>query len=159
MIIIQDTREKLPWSFISFDQCVGQIIKSLNAGDYTLDKYDKLICIERKRTVNELATNLSKKYSQFKNEMCELTKYRFKYVICEFSEQLMLIYPKGSKLPKQIQNKIRICGKFLHKRVNEIIDEFGVEFIFCKDRYEAQSKAMELLTRAKNVYDEEKRYN
>jgi len=157
MIIVQDSREKTPWNFVSSTYCKGQVIQTLPEGDYTIDGYSNLICIERKKTVNELATNLSKKYPQFKNEMERLTKYRFRYVICEFSEQKLIIYPKGSGLPKSILKRIRIGGKFLHKRVMEIQDEYGIEFCFCEDKYEAIETAMKLLLKAQSIYDEENR--
>lgn len=155
MIIVQDSREKTPWNFISYNWCKGQVIEKMSAGDYSLSGYKDLVCIERKRTVNELANNLGKKYEQFKSEMEKIIQYRFRYVVCEFTEQQLLIYPKGSNLPKNILSRLKISGKFLHKRVNEIQDNYGVEFIFCADRHEAKDKAMELLFEAKSIYDNE----
>jgi hypothetical protein len=155
LIIIQDTREKIPWNFISYNKCKGQIIHSLSEGDYTLEAYPKLICIERKKSVVELAMNLGKKYKQFRAELNRLQTYRFRYVICEFPEQQLLIYPTGCKLPKKILNKLRMSGKFLHKRVTELTDEYSIEFIFCQNRFEAKDKAMELFLAAKEIYDRE----
>ena len=155
MIIIQDTREKIPWNFIAYDNCKGQIIRGLSAGDYTLDGYPDLVCIERKKSVNEIASNLGTKYTQFQNEMERLQVYRFRYVICEFTEEQLLIYPKNSGLPKRLQKKLRMSGKFLYHRINELIDRFNIEFIFCENRFEAEDKALELLQRAKDIYDEE----
>ena len=155
MIILQDTREKIPWNFISYNKCKGQIIRGLSEGDYTIENYLHLICIERKRSVLELANNLGRKYSQFKNELSKLQQYRFRYVICEFPEQELLIYPTGCKLPTRLLNKIRMGGKFLHKRVNELIDTYEIPFIFCENRFEAKDKAMELMLAAKEIHERE----
>jgi len=156
MIILQDTREKIPWNFISYDICLEQRLCVLSEGDYTLHDYPNLVCIERKRLVTEIAINLGKKYKQFIDEMKRLQKYRFRYVICEFPEQELIIYPTNCKLPKRILSRIRMTGKFLHKRISEIIDKYQIEFIFCEHKYEAQDKAIELLIQAKNIYDQER---
>lgn len=157
MIILQDTREKQPWSFTSYEQCAAQKIEHLSEGDYTLKEFPLLISIERKKSVTELANNLGRKYEQFKNEMDRLQKYRFRYVVCEFTQEQMLIYPTGAKLPRRLFKKIRMSGKFLQHRVNELIDKYGIEFIFCNDKFEAQDKAISLLLEAKRVYETENR--
>lgn len=157
MIILQDTREKQPWKFVMYEQCSGQKIKYLLAGDYVLEGYPDLICIERKKTVTELANNLGAKYSQFKDEMERLQHYRFRYVICEFTQEKMLIYPTGSKLPRWLLKKIKMSGKFLQHQINELIDRYGIEFVFCENKFEATNRAMELLLKAKEIYDQEHR--
>ena len=154
MIILQDSREKMPWSFISYENCVAQKVCGLTEGDYTLSDYPDLIAIERKRSVNELANNLGKRYSSFKKEMDKMRKYRFRYIICEFLQAQVAIYPTG--LPLYIKRKIKIGGKFLLKRIEELIDTYEVEFIYCASRYVAQDKTMELFIQAKNIYEQEK---
>jgi hypothetical protein len=155
--ILQDTREKMPWTFQGYKECAAQKIEYISEGDYTLEGYPGLIAIERKRNVSELANNLGRKYSQFKKEMERLQKYRFRYVLCEFSQEDMLVYPAGVKLPLRILNKIRMGGKFLQHRVNELVDTYGIEFIFCEDRFDARNTAMGLLLAAQKVYDDENR--
>jgi translation initiation factor 2 beta subunit (eIF-2beta)/eIF-5 len=152
MIILQDTREQTPWLFESYAQKEA----TLAEGDYAIEGYHNLICIERKRTVVEIAGNLGKNYQRFLNEMNRMQKYRFRYVVCEFTEEMVLIYPKGTNLSKRIVSKIRMSGKFLMKRINEIIEQYGVEFVFCDNRYEAKNKAVELLLKAKSIYDNER---
>jgi hypothetical protein len=51
----------------------------LPEGDYTLADYPFLVAVERKRSVNEIATNLGKKYHQFTAELERLKQYRFRY--------------------------------------------------------------------------------
>jgi hypothetical protein len=153
--IIQDTREQQPWKFISDNRCTAQIVACLSEGDYTLVDYPNLVCIERKKSVSEIANNLGTNYTRFKNELERLRKYRFRYVVCEFTEEQLLIYPKGSKLPKWVIRRIKMGGKFLHHRIKELIEEYQIEFVFCEDKIEAKHTAMELLLKAKKVYDDE----
>ena len=156
MIILQDTKEKLPWSFASYEYCDEQKPTHLEEGDYMVEGCPLLIAIERKRSVPELANNLGLKYTQFKNEMERLQKYRFRYVICEFSESEVINYPHTSKLPMAVKAKIRTSGKFLIKRISYLIDTYGIQFLYCGNRSSAQRKAMELLINATNIYDQER---
>jgi hypothetical protein len=153
--ILQDTREQQPWHFLGDNRCLAQRVECLSEGDYTLDGYPDLVCVERKKSVSEIANNLGTNYTRFKNELERLRRYRFRYVVCEFTQQQLIIYPKGSKLPKWVIRRIKMGGKFLQHRINELIDEYQIEFIFCEDRFEARDKCIELLLQAKQIYDEE----
>ena len=145
MIIIQDTREQQPWNFNSYNECSAQICDTLKTGDYAIQKYPSLIILERKKSVGELANNLGKHYDRFVRELERMQEYTHRYVICEFSYEKLLMFPKGTNLPRRVRSKIRMSGKFLAKRVNELMTCYETEFIFCKDKFEAQDKAMELL--------------
>ena len=155
MIILQDTREKEPWKFTSYQQCTGQIEYKLDAGDYALDQDEFLITIERKKSVAEISGNLGMRYDRFMKEMVRMQQYRFRYVICEFSYESLLMFPKNSKIPYKMRRKVRMNGKFLAKRIDDVNEEFGVEFIFCNNREEARDKAIELLTEADRIYNDE----
>lgn len=155
MIILQDTREKEPWDFSEFDFCEAQNIKRLTAGDYEIKGKIKFLTIERKKSVSEIAGNLGIHYDRFLKEMYRMTFYRFRYIICEFSYDKLLMFPKGAYIPKYLRGKIRMNGKFLAKRINEIIDEYGVEFIFCSDRQEAKQKAAEIILEKNELYEQE----
>jgi hypothetical protein len=157
--ILQDTREQQPWHFLCDKRCAAQRIQCLPEGDYTIEGYTDLICIERKKSVSEIANNLGKNYTRFRNELERLRKYRFRYVVCEFTQEQLLIYPKGSKLPKWVIRRIKMGGKFLHHRIQELAEEYQIEFFFCEDRFEARAKAMELFLWAKKVCDGEKGEN
>lgn len=59
--VIQDTREQKGWYFSEYDKCNGMEQGSLKTGDYTLKGFEDMVCIERKFSVEEIATNLGKK--------------------------------------------------------------------------------------------------
>lgn len=155
MKILQDTKEKLPWSLARYDQCAEQKPTHLTEGDYTIEEYPYLIAIERKRSVSEIANNLGLKWTQFKNEMEKLKQYRFRYVVCEFSESEVINYPHSAKLPRAVKKKIRMSGKFLLKRISELEETYGIKFIYCGNRDTAQKKAMELFADAEAIYQRE----
>lgn len=148
MIIIQDTREKEPWNFSSFSNCKGQIVSKVDAGDYIIQGKETLITIDRKKSPAELANNLGMYRERFANEMQRMQDFTHRYVICEFPYELLLMFPKGSGLPKQVQRKIRARGKFLASQVQRLSEEYDVKFLFCSNREEAQERAMELFQEA-----------
>lgn len=142
MIILQDTREKQPWLFEDYNQ----IATGLKTGDYQIDGCPYLITIDRKKVVTELANNIVTK--RFERELQRMVDYRFRYVICEFPYKEVVAYPQTAKLPKHIKDKIRVKGRFLTKELGRLSEEYETEFIFCDNRYEAKSKAKELLVQA-----------
>lgn len=148
MIIVQDTREKIPWIFNSFEECTGQVIETVSAGDYVIKGKETLITIDRKKRPAELANNLGMYIKRFEKEMQKMQYYKNRYVICEFPYERLLMFPKGSGLSKRIQRRIRVRGKFLGKQVQRLSEEYEVEFIFCSNRQTAQARAMELFQEA-----------
>ena len=59
--VIKDTREQDGWFFSPYDKCSGMEVGTLNTGDYTLEGFEDVVCIERKASVSEVAMNLRKK--------------------------------------------------------------------------------------------------
>jgi len=140
--IIQDTREKQPWIFSQ-----GQMVQKLDAGDYALMN-SFLIIIERKKRVSELSNNLGMKRIQFENELSKMCYYKYKYVVCEFTYEDMLKYPRGEKIPRKFKRRIKMNGKYMAKIIRQLEEAYDVEFIFCENRQEAQQTAKELMENA-----------
>jgi len=144
MIIVQDTREKIPWDFTTFEGCSGQVVETVSAGDYVIKGKETLITIDRKKRPAELANNLGMHIKRFENEMERMQEHEKRYVICEFSYERLLMFPKGTGLPKRVTRRIRVSGKYLAGEAARLSEEYEVEFIYCQNRAEAQEKAMEL---------------
>ncbi len=82
-IIIIDSREQKPYAFRSCASCAGYEIKKLDYGDYQLKDLPKLIVIERKQNMVELAGNLGKGRDRFERELTRMRICKFKFVIVE----------------------------------------------------------------------------
>ena len=147
MIIIQDTREKQPWNFEAYDG-VEQVVAKIDAGDYVIQGQEQLIAIDRKKSVSELSINLGAQHQRFARELERMGNFEHRYVICEFPYEKLVMFPKGANLPKHVLKKIRVSGKFLVRRVEELSEKYGVKFLFCMNRMEAQDRAMELICEA-----------
>ena len=85
LVVIKDTREQKGWIFHKGDACDGMKLNALKTGDYTLEGFEDAVCIERKRSVEEIANNVGKEKKRFDAEMLRIQEYPFKYIICEFS--------------------------------------------------------------------------
>ncbi|MHA2428855.1 MAG: hypothetical protein ACXADB_12605, partial [Candidatus Hermodarchaeia archaeon] len=115
---------------------------------------EKLITIDRKKKPAELANNLGMYKERFARELERMRDYKYRYIICEFPYEKLVMFPKGSGLPRYIQRKVRAKGKFLVKQVERMSEEYEVEFIFCANREEAQERAIELFKEALQSEDE-----
>lgn len=149
MKIIVDTREKHFWDFSSIEG-VEVVVQKLDTGDYSLDWLEYDFCIERKKSVSEIASNLTDK--RFWAEMERMREFRYKFLLCEFSMDDILIYPKNSGIPKSKLYKIKIRAPYILSRLAQIQVDYGVHVIFAGDASNAQTLALNIM---KKVYEQE----
>lgn len=141
MKIIKDTREKIG----SWDFCDAEVIvQKLDTGDYTLVDYEDYICIERKKSTTEVATNLGVDIKRFTKELERMKEFPLAYIICEFTLQSLLQFPVGSGLSQKQMSEVRINGKYLVKLLSSFKDKYGVEVLYCGSREKAIAKAEEI---------------
>ena len=141
-IILKDTREKNGWDFESFDRCIAVANWGLKTGDYTVKGLEKYLVIERKASTGELAINLGKKREAFENEIERMSKFRWKYIVFEFSIDDLMNFPKNSGIPKKQIQYVRMNGKFMWKKLREYEEQYGVEIVFALDKENAEQRAM-----------------
>jgi ERCC4-type nuclease len=146
MIIVQDTREKQPWKWGN----IGQIAQKLETGDYTVSGFEDLICVERKKSTTEIAINLGSKWERFEREFKRMESYIYKCIICEFSIDDILNFPKNVSLPPWQKKLIKINGRFMYKRLMENADIYGIDVFFCDDTQKAKQKAIVYIRNAVN---------
>jgi len=145
--IIIDTREQIPWEFGYHNTAKMK----LDTGDYSIQGYEDTIAIERKKSVSELATNLSE--SRFKDVLERLSKIKHPYMVFEFDIDEVYRFPVGSDIPKRLWDKLRISGNYIVKRLIEIQLEYNIQIIFCGDASNAERYTVSLM---KRIYE---RYN
>src|SRR5688572_30972017 len=101
--VIKDTREKEGWDFRETPTCLGTEERALKTGDYSLEGFEELLCIERKATPSEVAANIIQ--PRFYKELERMIPFKYKYIVCEFSLFDVLRYPEGSKAPPGVIKK------------------------------------------------------
>lgn len=127
MLIIRDTLEKKNfWNYPEDGFCKGTVSRSLDTGDYTLDGFEHLLCIERKGCISEFATNIFEE--RFDREIARMTTFKYKYIILEFDMLEIINYPKSLKVPPYIKNKIRVKGAQIFDKIQSY-NEMGVHVI------------------------------
>jgi hypothetical protein len=145
MIILQDTREKDPWSFDFYSDVEEVRVQGLKTGDYSLWGYDSIISIERKKSSGEIALNLGQKWKAFSNELNRMQSFSSRYIICEFPESDLDIFPENSGIPKNQWSKLRINSSFLKHRLYDAVSQSNIELIFCNSKSEAEDRAYNIL--------------
>lgn len=150
--IICDTREKKPFQFYDrFGNLIECRHQKLNTGDYSLVGLEDLICIERKKTVTELAGNVVSK--RFIKELERMKQYKYKYLVLEFSLKNILGYPENQDLPWRIKNKIKVSGEFILTRICQWSLDYEFEILPCDNRFKATNMVFYILNR---IFKQEK---
>lgn len=148
--IIVDTREQIPWEFGHHNTAK----RKLDTGDYSIEGLENILAIERKKSVGELATNLSE--SRFKDVLNRLSKIKHPYMVFEFSLDEVYQFPVGSDIPKKMWDKLRITGNYIVKRLVEIQLEHNIQIVFCDDANNAEKFTVSLMKRIYERYNKDK---
>lgn len=133
--IIVDTREQKPWSFPEHTVAVSK----LDTGDYSIQGLEDVLCIERKRSVSEIANNITEK--RFTDVLSRMSKYRFPFILLEFDLNDVLDFPIGSDIPKRLWDKIKIRPQFILKNITEMSLIYNIYVIFCGSKSNAETYA------------------
>ena len=144
--IILDTREQTPWEF-GFHNTAK---RKLDTGDYSMEGFESLFTIERKRSVSEIANNLSE--SRFKDVLDRLSKIPHSFMIMEFSVDEVYQFPIGSDVPKKMWDKLRVSGNYIIKCLLEAQLNYNIHVLFCDDAENAERVAVSLMKRIYEKY-------
>jgi ERCC4-type nuclease len=142
MKVIIDSREKTPWQFNHPDVTSAEVRK-LHTGDYSIEGLEDILCIERKKTVAELATCATSE--RFKRELERMLDYKYRYLILEFDEEEIMRYPVGSFIPKNRWKKLKIKGGFIMKFLQDISQDYGVKVVLAGSSTVAERKIVEIM--------------
>ena len=142
--IIIDTREQQPWAF---EHHVVSNLK-LDTGDYSIKGLEDKLCIERKKSVSEIANNITEK--RFKDVVGRMAQYKYSFLLLEFDLDDILIYPVGSNVPKRLWDKIKISPNFIIKHLVELQIFFNIKVLFCGSPSNAERMALSIM---KKVYE------
>lgn len=152
--VIVDTREQTPWTFTGSSSIAEIKHQKLDTGDYSIEGLEDILCIERKKSVSELAGNVTDK--RFIRELERMAKFRFKFLILEFDYYAIDIFPQGSTIPKSLQSKIKISGAYIMKILSEIQIKYGIHVITCMNSNYAEHVASNIMKRVIEVIDSER---
>lgn len=142
-IILKDTREKFGWDF---DDPMFEVVEQkLDTGDYTIQGYEHLLVIERKKSAAEIAANVYQ--ARFKNELERMLTFKYRFAIFEFNLDDILSFPVGSDIPKAKWDTIKVSPKFVIKYINDMRIKYGIHVIYAGDKHNAQLEALSIMKR------------
>jgi len=137
--IIIDTREQKPWTF----EYQATANHKLDTGDYSIQGYENILAIERKRNVAEFANNITEK--RFKDVIDRLKNIKHSYILFEFNMEDIVRYPIGSDIPKRLWDKIKISPAFLIKNILDLQIDHNIKTIFCGNSHNAERIALSIM--------------
>lgn len=144
--IIVDTREQTPWEFENY----ATASKKLDTGDYSIDGLQDIFAIERKKTVSEIANNITE--PRFKDVLDRLEKFKHKFILLEFTLNNVMDYPVGSTVPKRTWHTLKITSKYILKYLTEINIKYNIHTIYCGSRDNAEEVAISIMKRMVELY-------
>jgi ERCC4-type nuclease len=129
-------------------------VKTLHTGDYTIEGFEDIVCVERKGCVSEIAMNLGKKKNAFQAEMQRMKDYEFSFLICEFDMDDILKYPEGSSVPKSLRDKVKVTGKYILKCLMEFQVYYDTKIMLCGNKNNAFLVCNSLFKRLNEAFHE-----
>lgn len=144
--IIIDTREQRPWEF-PYHTTAN---RKLDTGDYSIEGFEDILCIERKKGIAELANNMTEK--RFKDVIQRMSQYQHAYILIECNYDQMMNYPIGSDVPKKLWNKIRISPGFIMKFITDLSINHNIHVMFCGCASWAEKTALSIMKRVHEQY-------
>lgn len=144
--IIVDTREQIPWEF-GFHITAK---KKLNAGDYSIEGLEHILSIERKKSVSEIANNITEK--RFVRALDKMAKIPHKFILMEFDVDDIYNFPVGTDIPKKLWDKLKVSNKYIIKYLIEIQLNYDIHIIYCGDSDNAEKLAISIMRRIYEKY-------
>ncbi len=135
--VIKDTREKEGYFFKPYDKCDGMVVETMKTGDYTLKGLEDVLCIERKASTAEISMNLGRKKKPFQAEMERMKDFDHSFIVCEFSMDDLINFPKNSGIPSGKQKFVKITGKYMLKTLIEFQLWYDTKILFCDNKHNA----------------------
>lgn len=150
--VIVDTREKICWDLASASPLVDDVIsRKLDTGDYCVEGLEDLMCFERKKSVSELATNITK--DAFERELIRMSEIEYSFLMLEFSVDDILKYPVGSDIPKKIWRKLRVKSEFIMSALARMQTKYQIHVVFCGDSSNAALIATNIMGQLYRKYN------
>ncbi len=150
MDIIADTREKKEycWRFSQSKFINNVIHRKLDTGDYSIPGLENEFCIERKKSVAEIAMNIVE--ARFKNVLTRLREFKHKFIICEFDFKNILEFPLNSGIPRHKQKYVKIKPPFIISCLSKIQVDYQIPVIYAGNTYNAEIIAENIFKRFKD---------
>ena len=134
LVIAVDTREQQPYKFKGH----ASVRKKLDAGDYSIKGFEKLIGIERKGSTTDFRMSLGRNHKRFMRELDRLRPYICKVIVVESTLQEVLHPPRLYD---------RVHPNSIMGSIVKITVDYDIPILFCNGRRRAEEVTLKLLQR------------
>lgn len=145
--VIIDTQEKQPWT-LSHNLINGVKYEALKTGDYTVEGLEDILCIERKADATEIAMNVSEQ--RFRDCLERMSAFQYKFILLESSMQKVLQFPHLEQYAQTLLKKTKVRGKYILQCITRMQVKYGVHFVYCGNREDAQYMAINIMREVVN---------
>lgn len=111
-------------------------------GDYSVEGFEHIVTIDRKRSMGEIANNLSE--ARWPGFLERMKQVQHPYIVFEFPLDDVLSFPVNSGIPKRIWPKLKANPNFLLSSIVKL-SLMGIHTIFAGDRDNAEKIALKIL--------------
>lgn len=143
--LIIDTREKVGTWELTGSFIKGILRQKLSTGDYSLEGFENLLCIERKRNVGEIAGNITEK--RFKDCLQRMSSYPHRHIVLEFSVDDVFKFPINSGIPKVKWRYLKTTPDFIMKCLMQMSLKYGINLWFAGNKANAERLVSSLIRR------------
>jgi len=127
-IPIIDTREKIPLEF-SDEYFEKPVVKKLDTGDYSIVGLEDILTVERKKSVLEIAANMTQK--RFKDAISRVADMKYKILVCEFDYHEMVHFPYVNSVPVHLRRKMRkVSAKWMLSFMLDITIKYEIPVFY-----------------------------
>jgi ERCC4-type nuclease len=110
--------------------CWGTEIRTLSTGDYTIEGLEGEFVIERKKNTGEFAQNITQ--ARFKRELERLEKFRWPFLILDFSIDDILNFPADSGIPENKWKDLQVSAKFIESTLYDYHINYKTKIILAE---------------------------
>lgn len=151
MTVLIDTREKHPWQFPEDKEFAGAISQKLDTGDYSIQGYEDIFCIERKESISELVNNMFEK--RFREVLKRIEAFKYKVIILEFGMEEINKFPAGTGMPRANFLKMKnVKTNHILGFISSMSINYGIHVFLANDKVNANYLANRIM---KRVYERE----
>ena len=127
--VLRSGQERLNfWDFVEDDFCTGTVQCPVETGDYVIKDAPRLISLERKYSTGEVYNNLFEK--RFTKELERLMEFKYRYIICQFTAQDVIDFPRRSNIPDRYHDGLKANGSYILSRLASITLKYNIPVIY-----------------------------
>lgn len=149
--LVIDTREKKGWFGDGDDDFAEIKYEKLDTGDYSIQGLESVLCIERKKNVDELLLNFMNNKSRIYAEIDRMQTYKYKFLIIEENlEDVLNPLKYYVNKARKFRGRETVPPAIVIANLITLMVEHNINVIFAGDKGQSIAKRIMLKVYEKN---------